>query len=227
MATPKNTTVETMQRPAKAVEVAPGIYSLGPEEIGHTVLAKYVPTNQTGRYALRAVGDRWALVTAKLCDLLGLPGNSRLLYRLAEQGYIEVIPAGEKLRMLNLDSWAAHIEAVRRATASGIDFWTESKKQRLGRVSPGCPCPCHTQREEPGVPAAAAPKAQIPAPAPAADERAKLLQEYMDMAAEDESEEEWSRLLKSAREMLPREMVARLSSQIAGLRSARLAGRAS
>jgi hypothetical protein len=226
MATPKNTTTETMQRPAKAVEVAPGIYALGPEEIGHTVLAKYVPTNQTGRYALRAVGDRWALVTSKLCDLLGLPGNSRLLYRLAEQGYIEVIPAGEKLRMLNLDSWAAHIEAVRRATSAGMDFWTESKKRRLGSVDKRSERLCQpAPKEEPCVPAAAA--ANVPAPTPAQDESAKLLQEFMDMAAEDDSEEEWTRLLKSARELLPREMVARLSTHIAGLRSARLAGRAS
>lgn len=115
-------------KPTGAVEVAPGIYAVDPEHIGRTVLARFTPSGRPGQYVLRAVGGHYAALDRELLELLGLPGRYNLLHRLGEQGYIRLLPISERTWMLDVDSYIAHLNAVRSAVDEGRDFWTSPRK---------------------------------------------------------------------------------------------------
>lgn len=113
------------------IEVAPGVYSGAVADVDRTVLARFAPGDRAGRYVLRALQCRYAVLDRALLATLGLPGRYNLIHRLAAQGYVRLIAISQRTYMLDLDSYVAHLQAVQDAADQGEDFWTEGKRARL------------------------------------------------------------------------------------------------
>lgn len=195
--------IQTLTKKAQAhdglVEVAPGVFAVPPQQVGHTVLARFHATSRPGCYALRPLTHNLAVLDHKLLDLLGMSGKGKVIHRLAEQGYIKLVAVSPRVHQLDLDSWMQHLQRVQEVEASGKEFWnypgSAAAAKRFGR------CDTDEPRRADPAPAAPAPAVEAAAATKPAEDRT-MVEDFIARAQECEDGRDRFDLLRAARDVL-------------------------
>lgn len=112
-----------------SIEVVPGktIAELPTGVMPKVAIADWMPVGDGTHRAVARIHDKTIRITAKIIRQLGLGISWQTLHRLGRAGFVEVIQKAPSTYNLNLESYYAHVEAVK----ADPEFW-EVKIDRDG-----------------------------------------------------------------------------------------------
>lgn len=130
-----NTSIPLFPRHGKSrqIEVAPGktIVDLPPQEVKRVAVATLLPTGDPSTYkAVAKVHDVNMRLTAELLKTLGIGSRTDTMRRLIKAGFVDGCRVAPTCYLVNIESYFAHVAAVKKAAEEGREFWDEENLSR-------------------------------------------------------------------------------------------------